>query len=131
MQLIKKPWGEEAWLELNDKYCYKRILIRAGHRTSLQYHRKKLETNYIVEGQAEVWLEDEQGVLAKRIEGSGTFFTVAPLRKHRIVALTDLVLLEVSTPEVDDVVRIADDTNRGDGRIESEHVGTKSAGSPR
>lgn len=52
----------------------------------------------------------------------GDSFTVIPLRKHRIIAKTDVILQEVSTPDVDDVTRIADDTGRGDGRIESEHV---------
>src|SRR5689334_2954550 len=112
MQTVKKPWGEELWLELNERYCYKRIAISAGKRTSLQYHRAKLETNYIVDGQAEVWLGDEQGVVQKRRAGKGDFFTVVPLQKHRIVALTDVVLVEVSTPEVDDVVRLEDDTHR-------------------
>jgi len=46
-KIINKPWGREVWLELNDKYCYKRIYIKAGTRTSFQYHLKKLETNYI------------------------------------------------------------------------------------
>jgi len=49
------------------------------------------------------------------------FFTVLPLRKHRIVALTDIILQEVSTPEVDDVIRLDDDESRPSGRIESEH----------
>ena len=60
---INKPWGKEVWLELNDKYCYKRIYINAGQRTSFQYHQKKLETNYIISGQAEVWLENNQGII--------------------------------------------------------------------
>jgi len=49
------------------------------------------------------------------------FFTVIPPRKHRIIAITDIILQEVSTPEVDDVIRIEDDNNRQDGRIDSEH----------
>jgi len=49
------------------------------------------------------------------------FFTVAPPKKHRVIAITDIILQEVSTPEVDDVIRIEDDSQRGDGRIDSEH----------
>ena len=48
MKIVSKPWGKEMWIELNERYCYKRIYINKGHRTSFQYHRKKLETNYII-----------------------------------------------------------------------------------
>lgn len=120
-KIVTKPWGREEWLELNDKYCYKRIYIKAGTRTSLQYHEKKHECNYIIEGQAEVWLEDDNGEIEKTEMETGDFFTVSPPRKHRVVALTDLILQEVSTPEIDDVIRIEDDTGRPDGRLENEH----------
>ena len=122
MQVVRKPWGKEVWLELNDRYCYKRIYLNAGERTSFQYHEKKQETNYIISGEAEVWLEDENGEIQKTKMGPDDFFTVEPPRKHRVVALTDLVLQEVSTPEVDDVIRIQDDSGRPDGKIEHEHV---------
>lgn len=125
VKVVKKPWGREIWLELNDRYCYKRLYLNQGTRTSYQFHRKKLETNYIIEGEAEIWLENDQGVVEKRVMKKDDFFTVLPLRKHRVVALTDLVLQEVSTPEVDDVIRIDDDAARGHGRIESEHGNPK------
>lgn len=118
---VSKPWGKEVWLELNNKYCYKRIYIKAGTRTSFQYHEKKLETNYIIDGEAEIWLENDGGVVEKIQMKKNDFFTVKPPRKHRVIALTDLILQEVSTPEVDDVIRIEDDTGRNNGRIESEH----------
>lgn len=121
MKVVSKPWGKEIWLELNDKYCYKRIYINAGTRTSYQYHENKLETNYIIEGKAEVWLENDECIVEKKVMKKDDFFTVVPPRKHRVIALTDLILQEVSTPEVDDVIRIADDTERGDGRITTEH----------
>ena len=119
--VVTKPWGKEIWLELNDKYCYKRIYINAGTRTSYQYHENKLETNYIIDGKAEVWLEDDNGIVEKKVMGKDEYFTVAPPKKHRVIALTDLILQEVSTPEVDDVIRIEDDSDRGDGRLNSEH----------
>jgi mannose-6-phosphate isomerase len=121
MKTVYKPWGTEVWIELNDWYCYKRIYIKQGHRTSFQYHEKKRETNYIIQGDAELWLENESGYIEKRQLGSDDHFTVFPLRKHRIIAKTDLILQEVSTPEVDDVIRVEDDTHREDGRIEHEH----------
>ena len=119
---IYKPWGREEWLELNDKYCYKRIYINAGTKTSYQYHEQKLETNYLIEGTAEVWLENDEGVVEKKTVEPGFFFTVKPPKKHRVIAITDIVLQEVSTPEVDDVIRISDDSGRSDGKINHEHM---------
>lgn len=121
MKTVYKPWGREEWMELNDRYCYKRIYINAGHKTSYQYHNFKRETNYIISGEAEVWLENDNGVLEKKVMKAGEFFNVSPPKKHRVIALTDIILQEVSTPEVDDVIRIEDDANRKDGRIEGEH----------
>jgi mannose-6-phosphate isomerase len=99
MKTIYKPWGREEWLELNDKYCYKRIYINAGTKTSYQYHENKLETNYLIEGTAEFWLENDEGVVEKTIEKPGFFVTIKPFKKHRVVAVTDIILQEVSTPE--------------------------------
>ena len=119
---IFKPWGKEVWLELNDKYCYKRIYINAGTKTSYQYHEQKLETNFIIEGTAEVWLENDEGIIEKKIMKAGEYFTVEPPKKHRVIAITDIILQEVSTPEDDDVIRISDDSGRGDGKINHEHM---------
>lgn len=121
MKIVNKPWGKEVWLEINDKYCYKRIYINAGHKTSLQYHKLKLETNYIIDGTAEITLEDENGVINTTIMEKDSYFTVTPPRKHRVTAITDVILQEVSTPEVDDVIRVQDDFGRPDGRINDEH----------
>jgi choline kinase/mannose-6-phosphate isomerase-like protein (cupin superfamily) len=121
MKVVHKPWGKEEWLELNDAYCYKRIYINAGYKTSYQYHEFKRETNYTIEGTAEIWLENEAGVVEKKIMKAGEYFNVAPPRKHRVIALTDIILQEVSTPHVDDVIRINDEFNRTDGKIEAEH----------
>ncbi len=121
MKTVLKPWGKEEWLELNESYCYKRIYINKGYKTSLQYHNFKRETNYIISGEAEVWLENDEGIVEKKLMKSGEFFNVTPPKKHRVIALTDLIMQEVSTPEVDDVIRIEDDTKRPDGKIEGEH----------
>lgn len=123
---VKKPWGKEVWLELwqgpkGHGYCYKRIYIKRRTKTSLQYHSKKIETNYIIKGRAEVWLENDSGEIIKKMMKVGDSFTVVPPKKHRIIAKTDVILQEVSTPDVDDVIRIQDDSGRGHGRIESEH----------
>jgi NDP-sugar pyrophosphorylase family protein/mannose-6-phosphate isomerase-like protein (cupin superfamily) len=121
MKTVTKPWGKEEWLELNDSYCYKRIYINAGYKTSYQYHNFKRETNYIISGEAEVWLENDEGVVEKKIMKAGDYFNVTPPKKHRVIALTDIILQEVSTPEVDDVIRINDEFARADGKIEGEH----------
>lgn len=122
MKTVIKPWGKEEWLELNDRYCYKRIYINSGYKTSYQYHEKKRETNYIISGTAEVWLENDDGIVEKKIMNSGEYFNVTPPKKHRVIALTDIILQEVSTPEVDDVIRLEDDANRKDGKIVGEHT---------
>ncbi len=122
MRTVNKPWGKEIWLELNQHYCYKRIYINKGHRTSFQYHLEKVETNYIIDGECEIWLENDRGIVEKRLMKKDDYFTVMPPRKHRVVALSDVILQEVSTPHVDDVIRIEDDARRGNGRIEEEHL---------
>jgi len=121
MKTVYKPWGKEEWLELNDRYCYKRIYINAGYKTSFQYHNFKRETNYIISGEAEVWLENDNGIVEKKLMKAGDFFNVTPPKKHRVIALSDIILQEVSTPEVDDVIRLDDDSNRKDGKIDGEH----------
>lgn len=119
---VKKPWGKEMWMALTDRYCYKRIYLNAGTQTSFQYHHYKVETNYIISGEAEIWLENDEGVVEKFQMKANDFFNVTPPKKHRVIAITDVILQEVSTPEVDDVIRIEDDNNRPDGKIESEQI---------
>jgi mannose-6-phosphate isomerase-like protein (cupin superfamily) len=121
MKTVIKPWGKEEWLELNDAYCYKRIYINAGYKTSYQYHNFKRETNFIISGEAEIWLENDEGVVEKKIMKAGEYFNVTPPKKHRVIALTDIILQEVSTPEVDDVIRIDDEFARANGKIDGEH----------
>ena len=121
IKVVYKPWGKEEWIELNDKYCYKRIYINSGHRTSYQYHEKKMETNYIISGRVESWIENDNNIIEKTIMREGDFFHVLPFRKHRVIALSDVILQEVSTPEVDDVIRIEDDSGRTSGKLKHEH----------
>lgn len=122
MKIVYKPWGKEEWLEINEYYCYKRIYINKNHRTSYQFHQEKIETNYIISGSAEIWLENDNSIVEIKEMKSGDFFTVLPKRKHRVIAKTDIILQEVSTPQVDDVVRIEDDSHRPDGKIIKEHL---------
>jgi len=116
--LVDKPWGWENWLEFwgdsktGRGYCLKLIFLKANKKSSLQYHKRKVETQYIIKGRAEISLGNDNGVLEKKTLEEGDFFTVIPGRKHRVTALTNLTLLEVSTPEINDVVRIKDNYGR-------------------
>lgn len=118
---VDKPWGHELWLELNEFYAYKLIHMKAGNRSSLQWHDRKIEANYVIEGEAEVLLEDENGDLQSHVFKAGSGWVVPVQRKHRVIARTDYTALEVSTPHLDDVVRFQDDTNRASGKINEEH----------
>lgn len=123
-KVVRKHWGEERWLvPEHSPFALKVIVIRAGRRTSLQYHERKEEANLVVEGEATLWFAESVGAdLVSRPLRPGSLVHVKPGQVHRIEAVTDTTLVEVSTPELDDVVRLADDRGRGDGRIASEHA---------
>ena len=129
-KVVTKPWGKEIWINYRKeekvgdeekRYVMKKLYIKKGTKTSFQYHKKKVETNYLLEGTIEAWFESKKGIIDKKILKAGSIWSVPAGIKHRIVTLDDIVLIEASSPEVDDVIRISDDTLRGDGRIESEH----------
>ncbi len=141
VKLVTKPWGSrslndtqglgEMWLnyahselvgEQEKRYVFKKLYIKAGTKTSLQYHVHKDETNHLISGDALALMENERGEMEESPFTVGDSWTIPCGRKHRLIALTDLIMLEASSPEVDDVVRIQDDAGRGSGRIESEHT---------
>lgn len=110
MEVTIKPWGKEELLEKNQFYALKKLYMKANHRCSLQQHLKKTETIVIVEGVLKLTLQDP---LQEHLLFVGDFFTIHPKRIHRMSALTqDVVYLETSTPELDDLVRIEDDYQR-------------------
>ena len=120
-KIVRKPWGQEEWIAHNELYVLKIITLKKGYRTSLQYHQRKHETNYVDSGKILGWLENEEGEMQKIEMGPGSAFVVVPGRIHRVEALKDSRLIEASTPQVDDVIRVEDDFRRGDGRISAEH----------
>ncbi|WP_229787223.1 cupin domain-containing protein [Actinokineospora fastidiosa] len=122
---IVKPWGEERWLvPEGSPFGFKAILVRAGARTSLQYHEVKEEANLVLRGRGRLtFASTTEAARTEHELAPGDIVHVAPGEVHRIEALSDLVLLEVSTPELDDVIRIEDDAARGNGRIPQEHRG--------
>ena len=110
MKIVEKPWGfEQIWAETND-YVAKMLHIEPKQRLSLQYHEVKEETVYVLEGTLLNWT-DETGEPEKHPVGSVCH--VKPNQVHRFGAGKELVrLMEVSTPHLDDVVRLADDYKR-------------------
>ena len=129
-KVVVKPWGREVWInfrkgeEIGDepkRYIMKKLYIKKGTKTSFQYHEHKVETNFLIEGSVEAWFEDKKGHIDVKVLGPGSIWSIPAGTKHRIVTLEDVILTESSSPEVDDVIRIEDDTLRGDGRIQDEH----------
>ena len=111
-QKTEKPWGFELLFALTPKYAGKIIFVRRGHRLSLQYHEKKDESIYIYKGKARLEIEGSDGQMTSDIVKHGYCVRVSPHTRHRLEAIEDTTLLEVSTPELDDVVRIEDDYGR-------------------
>ena len=118
---VEKPWGHELWLVINEFYAYKVIHMKKGNRSSLQWHEKKIEANYVIDGTAKVLLENDDGELEEFEFSAGEGWVVPVQRKHRVIAITDYTALEVSTPHLDDVVRFQDDSGRDSGKIDAEH----------
>jgi mannose-1-phosphate guanylyltransferase len=140
---VNKPWGHELWISDGTvmPYALKRILFKAGNQTSLQVHKFKYETNYVLEGTgvlliSNIWFNVDEYVSGRMpqivIDGHieamtqielmpGVIFHVTPGHLHRVIAKSDLTFMEASSTELDDVVRLKDDTHRSHGRIDSEH----------
>jgi len=143
IKTVNKPWGNELWIADGERtpYALKRILFKAGNRTSLQVHEYKFETNYVLSGSGKLYKSKEILDIAdflvngmseqdvKNYESSfdiidlepGIVFDVAPGFVHRVVAVSDLEFIEASTPHLDDVIRLQDDQGRTHGKIDNEH----------
>ena len=106
---VDKPWGYELRFAHTERYAGKVLFIEAGNQLSLQYHDVKDESLLVQSGDLELVLGKEQ-----RVEklGPGDAWHITPGTVHRFRAVTDCLLFEVSTPELDDVVRIEDDYGR-------------------
>ncbi len=106
-KIVDKPWGREIWYAHNDRYAGKVLEVSQGQLLSLQKHRVKHETLYLLSGEIRLTLDAD--VLTWR---PGTAVEIEPGTVHRMEAIQDSVLLEVSTPELDDVVRLEDKYGR-------------------
>jgi mannose-6-phosphate isomerase len=109
---VEKPWGHELIWALTDRYGGKTLVIEAGRRLSLQYHERKDESILVMSGRLRLFLDDDDGMLTVRELGAGESAHVAVGRRHRYEAIDRVEIIEVSTPELEDVVRIEDDFGR-------------------
>ncbi len=137
---VIKPWGHEVWIIwLKDYHVLKRIFMKKGNKCSLQYHEEKYETNYLIDGKAKIIkglhidLKEEKNKTFDKIlredlhknysvvSQAPYVFTNIPGEVHRVYSEEDYIAYEVSTPQLDDVVRVQDDSKRPSGLIKSEH----------
>lgn len=109
---VDKPWGSELIWALTDRYCGKLITIDTGKRLSLQFHEHKDEAILVLSGRLLLHLEDDAGMMTTRELGPGGTAHVTVGRRHRFEAIERVELVEVSTPELGDVVRVEDDFGR-------------------
>lgn len=107
-RFVDKPWGHEEIFAETDGYVGKILFIRAGESLSLQYHRVKEETLRVLSGRVEFTAGDDADNLESFELEAGEVFHVPPGTVHRMSAVSDCELLEVSTPHLDDVVRLDD-----------------------
>jgi mannose-6-phosphate isomerase-like protein (cupin superfamily) len=112
---VDKPWGYELIWALTDDYCGKLLFVKAGESLSLQFHRKKDESWLIYSGKAQI----EMGAPGDKtpnseVVGPGAAFRLRPGTVHRVSALEDTMIIEASTPMLEDVVRLEDKYGRSD-----------------
>jgi mannose-6-phosphate isomerase-like protein (cupin superfamily) len=111
---VEKPWGYELWWADTGSYAGKLLYVQAGHRLSLQLHREKDETSYLLSGQLRLKRGPSAEDLREQEIGPGHAWRVEPGTVHSIEAIEDSVVFEVSTHHLDDVVRLQDDYGRAD-----------------
>ena len=148
VKTIKKPWGHEKWIAdgaPDFKYALKEIFIRSSFQSSIQFHEFKHETTYVKAGKGILYYveapidikkfndgkysDEEMQELIKNMKKleifPGTIYHIKPGIIHRVEAVEDLIFIESSTIELNDVVRINDQWSRSDGKIDSEHINIK------
>lgn len=125
----EKPWGYEIWFAQNDHYAGKILFVKKGHRYSLQYHERKHESQYLQSGKVKLTFGKDKDNLEESILEPGDKFDVLPFVIHRVEALEDATIFEVSTPELDDVVKLDDDygrTGKGNNEQLDQQLANKS-----
>jgi mannose-6-phosphate isomerase-like protein (cupin superfamily) len=110
---VPKPWGHETIWAQTDRYAGKILHINAGHELSVQYHNRKDETVYLLWGEIIYRVQREGDDILDDVQlNVGESFRIAPGTIHQMIAVTDCDVLEVSTPEIDDIVRLSDKYGR-------------------
>lgn len=112
VQTKLKPWGSEIWWAHTAHYAGKILNIKKGARLSLQYHEKKEESQYVMSGKVRVFTGTDKNNLQEHILNPGDKLDIPPKTIHRIEGLEESAIFEVSTPELEDVVKLADDYGR-------------------
>jgi mannose-6-phosphate isomerase len=107
VKIVPKPWGHEVIWAHTDRYVGKILHIKAGHALSVQYHRRKDETVYLLTGELNYWVKLDDELQNVRLK-VGEAFRITPGTVHYMEAVTDCDVLEASTPDLDDVVRLSD-----------------------
>jgi len=115
-KIIPKPWGRELWLVQTDKYAGKILEINKGTQLSLQYHEEKKESMFMLKGEMIMTNGKNETVMKE-----GDCVTIEPGQVHRLIAKTDVRVIEVSTPELHDVVRMQDEYDR-EGKKEQHEI---------
>jgi mannose-6-phosphate isomerase len=110
---VEKPWGHELIWALTDDYCGKLLFVKAGESLSLQFHRQKDESWYVQSGRARLDMAHAGEKLPhSEVVGPGAAFRIRPGTVHRVTAVEDTTILEVSTPHLEDIVRLEDSYGR-------------------
>lgn len=107
--IVPKPWGHEIIWANTEKYVGKILHVNAGHALSIQYHERKDETISLLSGELIFRVREDDGTTMRDIPlKTGEAFRVTPGTVHMMEAVTDCDILEASTPELDDVIRLSD-----------------------
>jgi len=107
-RIVSKPWGHELIWAHTDRYVGKLLHVRAGHALSLQYHERKDETMHVLRGELRFSVGADANSLTEFVLKEGESYRLLPGTIHRVEAITDVDILEASTPDLDDVVRLQD-----------------------
>lgn len=107
-QVVTKPWGHELIWANTDRYVGKILHVKAGHSLSLQYHERKDETIHLLRGELRFWAGPSVEELRELALPQGESYRITVGTVHRMEAVTDIDILEASTPDLDDVVRLED-----------------------
>ncbi|WP_455735332.1 cupin [Caproiciproducens sp.] len=110
--IMEKPWGTEELIAQNDHYIIRKLTIRTGQAVSLQYHKEKIETLYVLSGTATYYRQRPGEEMTETVVGPGDIIENHPYELHRERAIEDFVFIEVSTPQMEDIVRVEDDYGR-------------------